>query len=223
TNIVGFANILEFSQRFGIKHLIYASSSSVYGQYEGPAKVSASVDQPLSLYAATKRSNELLAQTYCKMHGLPTTGLRFFTVYGPWGRPDAAYYLFTNALRGNESFQLYNYGQIWRDFTYIDDVVEGITRTVFQKPVPQSKIFNLGTGHPVQMTEFVQKLATICGKEAQIEKVAGHPEDIRFSCADTSELFKNFGFKPAIPLQTGLTEFVRWYDEYTQADQPQPS
>ena len=223
TNIVGFANILEFSQRFGIKHLIYASSSSVYGQYEGKAEVGARVDQPVSLYAATKRSNELLAQAYNTMYGLPTTGLRFFTVYGPWGRPDAAYYLFTEALKNGSPIQLYNYGKMWRDFTYIDDVVEGITRTVFQKPEASSKVFNIGTGHSIQITEFLQKLKNICGEEGQVEKVPGHPEDIRFSCADTSELFKNIGFQPQVHMQAGLTAFVRWYDQYTSADQRQPS
>lgn len=214
TNIVGFSNLLEFAQKYEIEQLIYASSSSVYGQYEGPAKADDRADQPVSLYAATKRSNELLAHAYSAMYHLPTTGLRFFTVYGPWGRPDAAYYIFTEAMRNRRPVELFNSGEMWRDFTYIDDVVEALTRALMQTPTALFRVLNVGTGQQTKLTDFVEKLAAIVGQAPLIQLVEGYPEDIRSSCADTSELKKHLGFEPNTPLHEGLTHFVRWHGQY---------
>lgn len=235
SNIIGFYNILEACRHYPVEHLVYASSSSVYGTNKKvPYSTEDKVDNPVSLYAATKKSNELMAHAYSKLYNIPSTGLRFFTVYGPAGRPDMAYFGFTNKLVNNETIKIFNYGNCKRDFTYIDDIVEGVIR-VMQKapekkegedglPIPPYKIYNIGNSNPENLLDFVQILSEelIEAKvlpedydfEAHKELVAMQPGDVPVTYADTSALEKDFGFKPSTTLRDGLRKFARWYKEF---------
>lgn len=237
SNVIGFYNILEACRHYPVQHLVYASSSSVYGgNKKVPFSVEDRVDNPVSLYAATKKSNELFAHCYSKLYDIPSTGLRFFTVYGPAGRPDMAYFGFTNKLLKGQTIQIYNYGNCRRDFTYIDDIVEGIVR-VMQKaperktgedglPVPPYKIYNIGGGHPESLLDFVQILqeelirAGVLPEdydfEAHKQLVPMQPGDVPTTYADASGLEHDFGFTPQIPLREGLRKFAEWYREFYQ-------
>ena len=235
SNIIGFYNILEACRHYPVEHLVYASSSSVYGgNKKVPFSTDDMVDHPVSLYAATKKSNELLAHAYSKLYNIPTTGLRFFTVYGPAGRPDMAYFGFTNKLVNGETIKIYNYGNCKRDFTYVDDIVEGIVR-VMQKapekkngedglPIPPYALYNIGGGTPENLLDFVQILSEELVRagvlpedydfEAHKELVPMQPGDVPVTYADSSALERDFGFKPTIDLRTGLRRFAEWYKEY---------
>ena len=235
SNIIGFYNILEACKHHSVEHLVYASSSSVYGSNKKvPYSTEDKVDNPVSLYAATKKSNELMAHAYSKLYNIPSTGLRFFTVYGPAGRPDMAYFGFTNKLVNNETIKIFNYGNCKRDFTYIDDIVEGVIR-VMQKapekkegedglPIPPYKIYNIGNSNPENLLDFVQILSEELIKakvlpedydfEAHKELVAMQPGDVPVTYADTSALEKDFGFKPSTSLREGLRKFASWYKEF---------
>ncbi len=241
SNLIGFYNILEASRHSyengdsGVQHLVYASSSSVYGgQTKVPFSESDSVDHPISLYAATKKSNELLAHAYAKLYNIPSTGLRFFTVYGPAGRPDMAYFGFTDKLKAGEKIKIFNYGNCQRDFTYIDDIVEGIVRVmrgapekangVDGLPIPPYAIYNIGNSHPEDLMEFVNILAEELVNagvlpsgfqvEDYIEKVPMQPGDVPVTYADTSKLERDFGYKPKTSLREGLKRFAEWYKAY---------
>ena len=232
SNIIGFYNILEACRNNSIEHLVYASSSSVYGSNKNvPYSTDDKVDNPVSLYAATKKSNELLAHAYSKLYNIPTTGLRFFTVYGTAGRPDMAYFSFTNKLINNETIKIFNYGNCKRDFTYIDDIVEGIIRVMQgapeQKqgednlPIPPYAIYNIGNSHPENLLDFVTILQEELIRadvlpddydfESHKELVPMQPGDVPITYADTTPLEEDFGFKPNTPLRDGLREFVEWY------------
>ena len=235
SNIIGFYNILECCRHYPVKHLVYASSSSVYGSNKKvPYSTDDKVDNPVSLYAATKKSNELLAHSYSKLYNIPSTGLRFFTVYGPAGRPDMAYFGFTNKLLAGETIKIFNYGNCKRDFTYIDDIVEGVWR-VMQKapekkngedglPIPPYKIYNIGNSNPENLLEFVNILqeelirAKVLPEdydfEAHKELVAMQPGDVPITYADTTPLEKDFGFKPNTQLREGLRKFAEWYKDF---------
>ena len=229
SNIVGFFNLLEACRTFGIKHFIYASSSSVYGQEpETPYSEDMRCDAPVSLYAATKRSDELLAYAYSKLYGIPCTGLRFFTVYGPMGRPDMAYFKFTDKAVRGEAIQLYNYGDMKRDFTYIDDVTTGIV-DVIEGPFPapdfqgtRSRLYNIGNSHPETLLHFVETLSRLLMEEGLIDAPLAYellpmqPGDVYQTFADTSALERDFGFKPSTALEDGLRAFVRWYKDFYQ-------
>ena len=235
SNIIGFYNILEACRYNNVEHLVYASSSSVYGSNEKvPYSTDDKVDNPVSLYAATKKSNELMAHAYSKLYAIPTTGLRFFTVYGPAGRPDMAYFGFTNKLLRGEKIQIFNYGNCKRDFTYVDDIVKGVKLVMMKAPekkigddglpIPPYKIYNIGNNHPENLLEFVDILqkelinAGVLDKEydfeAHKELVPMQPGDVPITYADTSDLEKDFGFKPSTTLQEGLKKFAEWYKEY---------
>ena len=235
SNIIGFYNILEACRHYPVEHLVYASSSSVYGgNTKVPFSTDDKVDNPVSLYAATKKSNELLAHAYSKLYNIPTTGLRFFTVYGPAGRPDMAYFGFTNKLIKGETIEIFNYGNCKRDFTYIDDIVEGIIRVMEKPPVkktgedglplPPYKIYNIGNNNPENLLDFVQILSEELVRakvlpldfdfEAHKKLVPMQPGDVPVTYADTSELEKDFGFKPHTSLREGLRKFAEWYYEY---------
>lgn len=235
SNIIGFYNILEACRYNNVEHLVYASSSSVYGSNEKvPYSTDDKVDNPVSLYAATKKSNELMAHAYSKLYDIPTTGLRFFTVYGPAGRPDMAYFGFTNKLLRGEKIQIFNYGNCKRDFTYVDDIVKGVKLVMMKAPekkigddglpIPPYKIYNIGNNHPENLLEFVDILqkelinAGVLDKEydfeAHKELVPMQPGDVPITYADTSDLEKDFGFKPSTTLQEGLKKFAEWYKEY---------
>jgi len=230
SNLDGFFNILEASKQHSVQHFIYASSSSVYGNNEkSPFAESDSVDYPVSLYAATKKSNELIAHTYSHLYQMTTVGLRFFTVYGPWGRPDMAYYFFTKAILAGKPIQLFNNGLNLRDFTYVDDIVESIVRMLPRldelKPTetsdqyqavksPYYHLFNIGGSQPVPVLEFVETLETALGKTAIKELVDFQPGDVFSTQADTTSLEKFINFKPSISLKDGLSEFVKWYRSY---------
>lgn len=231
SNIVGFTNILECSRHHKVEHLIYASSSSVYGANTSkPFSTSDNIDHPLSLYAATKKSNELMAHTYSHLYNLPTTGLRFFTVYGPWGRPDMALFKFTRAIVNDEAIDVYNHGKMMRDFTYVDDIVEAISRLV-QKPAqpnpewtgdnpdPSSsyapyKIYNIGNNSPVRLMEFVEAIENKLGKEAKKNYMDLQPGDVPETYANVDDLFNNIDFKPETTIQDGVNKFVDWYLKY---------
>lgn len=241
SNLIGFYNILEACRHSyddgatGVEHLVYASSSSVYGSNKKvPYSTEDKVDNPVSLYAATKKSNELLAHAYCKLYNIPSTGLRFFTVYGPIGRPDMAYFGFTNKLVRGETIQIFNYGNCKRDFTYVDDIVEGVVR-VMQKaperavgedglPVPPYAIYNIGNNNPENLLDFVQILSEELIRagvlpedydfEAHKELVPMQPGDVPVTYADTSALERDFGFKPSTGLRDGLRKFAEWYKEF---------
>lgn len=235
SNIIGFFNILEACRHHDINHLIYASSSSVYGCNNNvPYSIDDKVDNPVSLYAATKKSNELMAYAYSKLYNIPSTGLRFFTVYGPAGRPDMAYFGFTNKLRSGKTIQIFNYGNCERDFTYIDDTIEGIIRVMQHAPekkngedglpVPPHKLYNIGNSSPVNLLNFVTILQEELVKakvltnefdfEAHKELLPMQPGDVPVTYADTSALEKDFGYKPATPLRKGLSAFAEWYASY---------
>lgn len=231
SNINGFLNIIEACKTTGIKHLVYASSSSVYGlNKDMPFSTSHNVDHPISLYAATKKSNELIAHTYSYLFKIPTTGLRFFTVYGPRGRPDMALFLFTKAILEDKPVNIYNNGNMIRDFTYIDDIVEGIFRVVNKpaeanpdwsdkNPDPASssvpyKIYNIGNGNPVQLTDFIKAIEKAIGKKAKKNFMPMQPGDVQKTFADISLLIKDFDYKPNTNIEKGVGEFIKWYKNY---------
>lgn len=231
SNIVGFAHILEGCRHNRVKHLVYASSSSVYGANTAmPFSVHHNVDHPLSLYAASKKSNELMAHTYSHLYGLPTTGLRFFTVYGPWGRPDMALFKFTQAILAGKKISVYNYGKHRRDFTYIDDIVEGIVRVLDQpaqpnlvwngaKPDPSSsldpwRVYNIGNNSPVELMDYIGALEKALGRKAEMDLLPLQPGDVPDTYADVSDLVKQFNYKPSIPIEIGVTNFVNWYRDF---------
>ena len=235
SNIIGFYNILEACRNYPVEHLVYASSSSVYGANKKvPYSTEDKVDNPVSLYAATKKSNELLAHSYSKLYNIPSTGLRFFTVYGPAGRPDMAYFGFTNKLLKGETIQIFNYGNCKRDFTYIDDIVEGVLRVMQgapeQKngedglPIPPYAIYNIGNSNPENLLDFVtilqeelvraEVLPAAYDFEAHKELVAMQPGDVPVTYADTTPLERDYGFKPNTPLREGLRKFAEWYKEF---------
>ncbi|WP_279389783.1 NAD-dependent epimerase [Mammaliicoccus sciuri] len=231
SNIVGFTNILECSRHHKVEHLIYASSSSVYGANTSkPFSTSDNIDHPLSLYAATKKSNELMAHTYSHLYNLPTTGLRFFTVYGPWGRPDMALFKFTKAIVNDEEIDVYNHGNMMRDFTYVDDIVEAIGRLVKKpaKPNPEwsganpdpsssyapYKIYNIGNNSPVRLMEFVEAIENKLGKKAKKNYMDLQPGDVPETYANVDDLFNNIDFKPETTIQDGVNQFVDWYLGY---------
>ncbi|MBQ2964438.1 MAG: NAD-dependent epimerase [Clostridia bacterium] len=219
SNVIGFFNILEACRNYPVKHLVYASSSSVYGNSDKiPFSVDDRVDNPISLYAATKKSNELMAYTYSHLFGIPATGLRFFTVYGPAGRPDMAYFSFTKKILAGEPIKLFNYGELERDFTYVDDIIEGIMRIIPTVPEEQNgaraKVYNIGNNKPVALKEFVAALEYAIGVKAKIEYLPMQPGDVYRTYADISELEKDFGFKPQTDIRTGLRRFAEWYKGY---------
>lgn len=230
SNFVGFFNILEACRHHPVKHLVFASSSSVYGGNEKvPFSEDDQADCPVSLYAASKKSNELMAHAYSKLYGIPCTGLRFFTVYGPMGRPDMAYFKFANTLRAGGTIEIYNMGDCRRDFTYIDDIVEGVVRVMDKAPDDcgtgaRYKVYNIGNSQPVQLLEFVDTLQHVLVEEgvlpegydfdAQKELVPMQPGDVVETYADTSQLERDFGYKPSTSLEDGLREFARWYKRY---------
>ncbi|MGI6241235.1 MAG: NAD-dependent epimerase/dehydratase family protein [Candidatus Omnitrophota bacterium] len=213
SNIVGFANLLEGCRCHGVKHLIYASSSSVYGANEKtPYSEDDRVDNPVSLYAVTKRTNELMADVYAKLHGISATGLRFFTVYGPWGRPDMAPFLFAKAILTGKPIKVFNNGNLSRDFTYINDIVEGLTRIINHHPKsPGNQIYNIGFSHPVSLMEFIEVLEEIIGEKAKKEFLPMQPGDVYQTYADISKLNRDFGYKPSTSLKEGVTQFIQWY------------
>ena len=231
SNIQGFINILECCRHAEIEHLVYASSSSVYGANTAmPFSVHDNVDHPVSLYAASKKANELMAHTYSHLYGLPTTGLRFFTVYGPWGRPDMALYLFTKAILAGESIQVFNHGKMMRDFTYIDDIVEGVIRTLdhVAQPNPQwsgdrpdpgtssapYRLYNIGNNSPVELMYMIEALENSLGKKAEKEMMAIQPGDVPATYANVDALIDDVGFKPETSIEDGIEQFVQWYMDY---------
>ena len=233
SNLVGFLNILEGCRHHKIEHLIYASSSSVYGLNTlMPFSVHHNVDHPVSLYAASKKANELMAHTYSHLYGLPTTGLRFFTVYGPWGRPDMALFLFTRAILEGEPIKVFNYGEMQRDFTYVDDIVEGVFRLLDHLPEPNPhwqgnhpdpgsspapyRIYNIGNNNPVKLMDFIGAIETALGREAQKEMLPIQPGDVPATYADVDALQQAVGFRPSTPLKIGVERFIAWYRDYYQ-------
>ena len=215
SNITGFFNILEACRNFPVKHLLYASSSSVYGNQEKtPFSVTDNVDHPISLYAATKKSNELMAHTYSHLYDIPTTGLRFFTVYGEYGRPDMAYFGFTKKIIDGETIKIFNNGDMYRDFTYIDDIVQGIENIIFSTPKSSYKIYNIGNNKPEKLMYFVETLEKIIGKTAKKEFLPMQPGDVYQTYADVSDLTNDFDFKPNTTIEEGLQKFVDWYLDF---------
>ena len=220
SNLVGFANILEACRHNPVKHLVYASSSSVYGGNDKiPFSTDDKVDRPVSLYAATKKSNELMAYSYSKLYGMKTTGLRFFTVYGPMGRPDMAAYKFALKMRAGQPIQIYNHGNMERDFTYIDDIVTGVFNILCNPPKEDDlgaayKVYNIGNNKPEKLMDFVAVLEDKLGIEAVKEFLPMQPGDVLRTYADVSELMRDFDFKPSTPIETGLKRFADWFWEY---------
>lgn len=231
SNIMGFMNILECCRHYAIEHLVYASSSSVYGANSSmPFSVQDNVDHPISLYAASKKSNELMAHTYSHLYELPSTGLRFFTVYGPWGRPDMALFKFTSAILAGEKIQVYNHGKHRRDFTYITDIVEGVIRVVDNPPKSNQKldgskfnpgsssapwrIYNIGNNKPVELMNFIKELENNLGINAKMDFLPMQPGDVIETFADIDDLVKDFDYKPQIDFKTGICNFVQWYKIY---------
>jgi UDP-glucuronate 4-epimerase len=225
-NLVGFVNILEGCRRSNVGHLVYASSSSVYGMNEKqPFSVEDRVDHPISLYAATKKSNELLAHTYSHLFDIPTTGLRFFTVYGPYGRPDMAYYKFTEAILNGDSIDVYNNGDMERDFTYIDDIVEAVARVIDNVPrskkAPDSKatapyaLYNIGNNNPVTLRSFIEAIEESCNRKAVKNYLSMQPGDVPITFADIDELINRVGFKPKTDIRVGIDKFVEWYSQHS--------
>ena len=219
SNLVGFASVLEACHRTRPKHLVYASSSSVYGAgATSPFREEADTDQPTSFYGATKKANELLAHSYARTHGLNVTGLRFFTVYGPWGRPDMAPTLFARALSEGKPLKLFNEGKNLRDFTYVDDIVDGVVRALLyppaETPVPPARIFNLGHNRPVETLLFVKMLEQLIGRPAQIELLPPQIGDMLETCADLTRVQSALGYAPKVPLEDGLRRFVEWFKSY---------
>jgi UDP-glucuronate 4-epimerase len=230
-NLMGFTSILEGCRHTGVQHLVYASSSSVYGANEAtPFSVHQNVDHPVSLYAATKKANELMAHCYSHLYGLPTTGLRFFTVYGPWGRPDMAMFLFTRAILAGKPIDVFNNGEMQRDFTYIDDIVEGVIRTcdriatadpawTGRDPDPASssasyRVYNIGNNHPEKLTHLIDVIEAALGRQAQRNYMPMMPGDVRVTYADVDDLVRDVGFQPATSLEIGVQRFVDWYRGY---------
>ncbi|WP_373893844.1 NAD-dependent epimerase [Virgibacillus sp. CBA3643] len=231
SNVVGFTNILEACRHYKVGHLIYASSSSVYGANTSkPFSTSDNIDHPLSLYAATKKSNELFAHTYSHLYDIPTTGLRFFTVYGPWGRPDMALFLFTKAIVNDEPIDVYNHGKMMRDFTYIDDIVESITRLTGRpaKPNPDwsganpdpgssyapYKVYNIGNNSPVRLMDFIEAIENKLGKTAKKNYLPLQPGDVPETYANVEDLYRDIDFQPQTTIQDGVNKFIDWYLEY---------
>ena len=222
SNLVGFGNILEGCRHGNVQHLVYASSSSVYGSNKKiPFSVEDNVDHPISLYAATKKANELMAHTYSHLFQLPTTGLRFFTVYGPWGRPDMALFKFTKAILAGEAIDVYNHGKMRRDFTYIDDIVEGVLRTADHLPEAKQNeapyaVYNIGNNQPVELMEMIALLEQTLGQTAEKKMLPMQPGDVPETYADIDALVKDVGFRPVTPLSEGIEKFVTWYREFYQ-------
>ena len=217
SNLVGFVNMLEGCRHHGVQHLVYASSSSVYGaNTKVPFAVGDSVDHPVSLYAATKKSNELMAHSYSHLYGLPTTGLRFFTVYGPWGRPDMSPWLFTSAILEGRTIDVFNHGKMQRDFTYIDDIVEGTLRVLDRAPsgAPPYQLYNIGNHQPVELMDFIGTLERVLGREAKKNFLPMQPGDVPVTYADTDDLRRDVGFAPSTPLSQGLQHWADWYRSY---------
>ncbi len=231
SNIDGFLNILEGCRHYGVKHLVFASSSSVYGaNTKMPFSVHHNVDHPVSLYAATKKANELMAHTYSSLYKIPSTGLRFFTVYGPWGRPDMALFLFTKAILEGKPIDVFNYGKMQRDFTYIDDIIEGVVRVIDRVPEPNPgwdgkapdsatsyapyKLYNIGNNNPVELLRFIEVLEDSLGKKADKNLLPIQPGDVPATYADVDDLIKDLGFKPATTIEAGISRFVEWYKGY---------
>lgn len=231
SNLTGFMNILEACRNYPVKHLVYASSSSVYGGNKvAPFSTNHNVDHPVSLYAATKKSNELMAHTYSHLYNIPTTGLRFFTVYGPYGRPDMAYYSFTKDILAGNPIKVFNHGKMERDFTYIDDIVEGVEKIIDRIPLANEdwdeskddvstsfapyKVYNIGNNNPVQLMRFIRALESAIGKEAEKIYMDMQPGDVLRTYADVSDLERDIGFKPSTCIEDGIERFVNWYREY---------
>ncbi|MCS6136012.1 NAD-dependent epimerase [Shewanella baltica] len=231
SNLIGHLTILEGCRHHKIEHLVYASSSSVYGlNQKMPFSTEDSIDHPISLYAATKKANELMSHTYSHLYQLPTTGLRFFTVYGPWGRPDMALFKFTKAILAGEVIDVYNHGDLSRDFTYIDDIVEGIIRVQAKPPRPNTdwtveagtpatssapyRVFNIGNGSPVQLLDFITALEDALGIKANKNLLPMQPGDVHSTWADTNDLFDAVGYKPLVDINTGVAQFVNWYRQF---------
>lgn len=231
TNLVGFSHILEGCRHGGVRHLVFASSSSVYGLNTNmPFSVHNNVDHPISLYAATKKSNELMAHTYSYLYGLPCTGLRFFTVYGPWGRPDMALFLFTKAILEGNPIKVFNHGKMKRDFTYIDDIIEGVTRITGRTPTsnpawdsnapdPSSsvapyKLYNIGNNNTVELAHFIEVIEEQLGKKADKQYLPLQPGDVPMTYADVDDLIADVGFKPSTTIETGIAKFIEWYRSY---------
>lgn len=231
SNIVGFAHILEGCRHNGIEHLVYASTSSVYGANKiMPFSVHHNVDHQLSVYAASKRSNELMAHTYSHLFGLPTTGLRFFTVYGPWGRPDMALFKFTKAILAGDKISVFNHGKHRRDFTYIDDIVEGVIRVLDRPARPNPdwselqpdpgtsispwRVYNIGNNKPVELMDFIAALEKTLGRKAEMEMLSMQPGDVMETCADVADLVEDFGYRPTTSIEQGVANFVSWYRGY---------
>lgn len=216
SNVVGFANIMELSRIYAIKHFIYASSSSIYGNNNKiPFSEDDRTDNPQSLYAATKKENELIAHVYSRQWNMATTGLRFFTVYGPWGRPDMAPFLFMRSILEGKKIRIFNNGNLSRDFSYIDDIIEGVVKII--ESVPERgccKVYNIGNSSPVELMEFIKTIETVTGKEAVKEFVPMQQGDVYTTYADTSKLARDFGFRPNTPLEKGIREFYNWYCEF---------
>ena len=235
SNITGFLNILEAARHHSLEHLIYASSSSVYGaNTKMPFSTSDNVDHPMSLYAASKKSNELMAHTYSNLFDIPTTGLRFFTVYGPWGRPDMALFLFAEAMLNNEPIKVFNHGNMERDFTYIDDIVEGIKRLIPKPPTPNPdwtgddpdpstsfapyRIFNIGNSNPVHLMDFIHEIEKQLGTEAEKNMLPMQPGDVPKTWADVDDLYAYIDFKPQVGVEEGIRNFVEWYKSYFMSE-----
>lgn len=233
SNLVGFINVLEGCRHSGVHHLVFASSSSVYGaNTKMPLSIHDNVDHPISLYAASKKANELMAHTYSHLYDLPTTGLRFFTVYGPWGRPDMALFLFTKAILAGRPIDVFNYGKMKRDFTYIDDIVEGVVRVLDKIPEPNSawsgntpdpgtsyaryKIYNIGNNQPNELMHFIEVLENYLGMKAEKNMLPLQPGDVPETYADVDDLVKDVGFKPNTSIEIGIERFVKWYQFYYQ-------
>ena len=231
SNIVGFLNVLEGCRHNNVGHLVFASSSSVYGaNTKMPFSVHDNVDHPVSLYAATKKANELMSHTYASLYKIPCTGLRFFTVYGPWGRPDMALFLFTKAILESRPIDVFNYGKMRRDFTYIDDIVEGVIRVVDRIPQPDPlwhgdnpdsavsyapyRLYNIGNHNPVELMKFIEVLESCLGKKAEKNLMPIQAGDVPATYADVDDLIRDVGFKPATPIEVGIARFVEWYKDY---------
>src|SRR5690554_2722547 len=215
SNVSGFVNLLECIRQAGIKKLVYASSSSVYGLNEKvPFATTDPVDHPISMYAATKKSNELMAHTYTHLYGIQTIGLRFFTVYGPWGRPDMAMFLFTDAILNGRPIKVFNHGQLSRDFTYIDDIVNGVVATLEQDAPQTYSLYNIGNGNPVKLLDFIEAIESCLGKQALKEMLPMQPGDVEKTWADTSGLERDFGYRPCVGIEEGVRGFVNWYRGY---------
>lgn len=231
SNIVGFTHIIDACRQYQIEHLVYASTSSVYGaNTTQPYREDAATNHPLTIYAATKKSNELIAHSYSNLYSLPTTGLRFFTVYGPWGRPDMAFFLFTKAIIAGEPINIYNHGEMWRDFTYIDDIVTGLSLAIDKTAQPNLNwsadtpdpsnsaapycVYNIGCGQPVKLLDYIQAIESVMGKQAIKNYLPLQDGDVISTHADTTRFQNEFGFKPTIAIQKGISQFVQWYKDF---------